>query len=372
MEELISNPTSFGWDRFAPLKRFVDELDLPASVVSEPDGRLIHYNRSLSSYIGLDSGNSTELFRCRWISEQGATCPDCAETPTIEGRCFLARSMERDLKLAAAFRLSNFESALLRLYTPSDLVGARVASAQILQAARFAMPDFESSLSAGSNRDPELTLNIALSDLVDDLLELESLAQSRFQNRIPRELKVSEAHLVTLRRLIGSILIEHKKISEFGAKVITADKFALAGKPTIGVEFALEVSNRRARRVRSAFRSMGLRLSRLRAALMVLGSSSIEPIEIKSLSSRVTTRLFFSDVMISAAPLVFEWLPASWNLSAREEEIVELISSGYSNEELAEELKIKVATVRQHLKSIYRKTNSRSRTELIFSAGRSF
>ena len=51
------------------------------------------------------------------------------------------------------------------------------------------------------------------------------------------------------------------------------------------------------------------------------------------------------------------------NLSRREQEILELLSQGFSNKEIAQRLNVSFDTVRWHLKQIYGKLHVRSRTE---------
>ncbi|HWF19465.1 MAG TPA: response regulator transcription factor [Verrucomicrobiae bacterium] len=53
----------------------------------------------------------------------------------------------------------------------------------------------------------------------------------------------------------------------------------------------------------------------------------------------------------------------SIRLSAREEEMLELLSKGYSNKEIAEQSHLTLETVRTYLKRIYEKMHVRSRTE---------
>jgi DNA-binding NarL/FixJ family response regulator len=53
------------------------------------------------------------------------------------------------------------------------------------------------------------------------------------------------------------------------------------------------------------------------------------------------------------------------HLSAREEEILILLSKGYSNKEIADQLSISAETVGSHLKHIYEKMHVRSRTEAV-------
>jgi DNA-binding NarL/FixJ family response regulator len=53
------------------------------------------------------------------------------------------------------------------------------------------------------------------------------------------------------------------------------------------------------------------------------------------------------------------------HLTAREEEVLVLLSRGYSNKEIAERISVGVETVRTHLKKIYEKMHVRSRTEAV-------
>jgi DNA-binding NarL/FixJ family response regulator len=51
------------------------------------------------------------------------------------------------------------------------------------------------------------------------------------------------------------------------------------------------------------------------------------------------------------------------HLSAREEEVLDLLSKGYSNKEIANQTQLSFETVRSYLKNIYEKMHVRSRTE---------
>jgi DNA-binding NarL/FixJ family response regulator len=53
------------------------------------------------------------------------------------------------------------------------------------------------------------------------------------------------------------------------------------------------------------------------------------------------------------------------HLSAREEEVLLLLSKGYSNKEIADRLSLSVDTVGSHLKHIYEKMHVRSRAEAV-------
>lgn len=57
--------------------------------------------------------------------------------------------------------------------------------------------------------------------------------------------------------------------------------------------------------------------------------------------------------------------PDAVRLSAREEEVLILLSRGFANKEIADHLHVSTDTVRSHLKHIYEKMHVRSRTEAV-------
>jgi len=54
-------------------------------------------------------------------------------------------------------------------------------------------------------------------------------------------------------------------------------------------------------------------------------------------------------------------------LSDRENEVLSLVTKGYSNKEIAQELCISVNTVKNHISNIMKKMNVKNRNQLIIS-----
>jgi DNA-binding NarL/FixJ family response regulator len=85
------------------------------------------------------------------------------------------------------------------------------------------------------------------------------------------------------------------------------------------------------------------------------------------------------DVMNGGAPMTSEiarhvvasfrrrgsGLDPAISLSTREEETLVLLTKGYSNKEIADQLSLSIETVRSHLKNIYTKMHVRSRAEAV-------
>ncbi len=89
-------------------------------------------------------------------------------------------------------------------------------------------------------------------------------------------------------------------------------------------------------------------------------------------------RVALLDVMNGGAPMTSEiarhvvasfrrgsGLDPSISLSSREEETLILLTKGYSNKEIADQLNLSIETVRSHLKNIYTKMHVRSRAEAV-------
>jgi DNA-binding NarL/FixJ family response regulator len=53
------------------------------------------------------------------------------------------------------------------------------------------------------------------------------------------------------------------------------------------------------------------------------------------------------------------------SLSGREKEILVMLSKGYSNKEIADELKLSIATIHSYLKNVYEKMHVHSRTQAV-------
>src|SRR5215469_564366 len=73
--------------------------------------------------------------------------------------------------------------------------------------------------------------------------------------------------------------------------------------------------------------------------------------------ARLVVESFRKSARLSSKPTV--------HLSAREEEVLILLSKGYSNKEIASQLSISVETIGSHLKHIYKKMHVRSRAEAV-------
>lgn len=66
--------------------------------------------------------------------------------------------------------------------------------------------------------------------------------------------------------------------------------------------------------------------------------------------------------------MIDEWELKKLNLSSREYEILQLVSKGYSNADIAEKLFLSISTVKTHVSNLYLKMDVKSRTQAVGKA----
>ncbi|MCC8552410.1 response regulator transcription factor [Xanthomonas hortorum] len=64
--------------------------------------------------------------------------------------------------------------------------------------------------------------------------------------------------------------------------------------------------------------------------------------------------------------------PTMYRLTPREREVADLLSRGLSNKEIARDLRIELATVKNHVHSLLRKTDARTRLQAVVNIGAAF
>lgn len=113
-----------------------------------------------------------------------------------------------------------------------------------------------------------------------------------------------------------------------------------------------------------------MRLLNMPVQAVFLKSSN--PIQITEAIDKLSEKSSYIDSNIS--PLLVELLTnpttayeeAKYGLTGREQQVINLVRQGFSNQEIANQLFISVATVKFHLSHIYRKYNVKRRQDLIY------
>ncbi|MFW2331956.1 MAG: helix-turn-helix transcriptional regulator [Nitrospinota bacterium] len=353
-------------DGLGQLTEFIDQLELPTSIVEHPNGNLIHLNRQMFEYL---KGDLTQTpYKCSWINSKDLLeCPDASDIPTLEGRCFMPRGMDEELVLVFALRLESYNFALLRIYATPALLGNKMIDRTLLRALQFASSSDVVEDDSVSQRKYGLS-KVILKDIVGRVISLTKNNQ-KINNMIAPTAVALHVDPLSLHRLSSGILSELDRISGSAQKLVSYEPSRLNDTPSHIITYTIVISEPQTKSKVSGLGSMLMRLQRLRKQIVDLTSYSIEPIKINSTPTGAVVELEFADVWSRSdlALTANEAPPSDWSLSPREEEIVEMISSAYSNEDIAFALGIKSATVKQHLKSIYRKANAKNKMDLIFS-----
>ena len=90
------------------------------------------------------------------------------------------------------------------------------------------------------------------------------------------------------------------------------------------------------------------------------------PLLFAVLSVAIAWHLFTHSKTEAATPNVLDHsVPAEWNLTERESEVVARLLDGHSNKEIGTLMYISVSTVKTHLRSVFEKSGCRSRFEVM-------
>ncbi len=346
---------------------FLNDIPLAGSVVSKT-GEVIHLNEKMSSIVGYNHGE--EKFKCGWINEDGdASCPDCAEAITLDGRCLISRENQA-VSLLAAIRIPQADNILVRIYSDSLTIAPEEAERTINQLLDFANPTNKYSNEAKfSFLNEDGLTSVRVNDIVESVTRLPELSHVDTENRIDASQVIELTSPIILRQMILNILMELGKIDILGSIVIKNMRHAVPADENLSHLLSFQAKSLRAlgKSKSSELTAMGLRLKIFRKNLtMATGLEVDAPIVFRE-NDMIEVQFSISNRLNRAAMDTSENDNNIYNnLSAREQEIVEMVRYGYDNMGISQRLGITHATVKQHLKAIYRKAGVKNRVQLIF------
>jgi len=336
----------------------LDASHAPACI-TDMDGTLIFVNRPMKAVM---RSSGERVFRCRWLTDEpGRTCPDCAEAPTLQGRCFFAR--EDGVFLDAAVRIFGSGGALARIYFRSKTGGNQETVDKLLSLA----------VSPAKNRLDEKTI-------FPPLPELRAVAHSAIaaagmthdvDNGINQHTLCAEWEPLELRCVITQIL-RHLWLVGVKGKIavrdISADALAGYSAPA-GLAFNMHTQIYGKKELKSRLGALGFRLGNYFHLLRQATQTRLRPPDISHHKKIVVVKLDLSDPAPRPdADQTHEYEFSG--LSSRELEVLELTRLGHDNQSISSVLKISESTVRQHLKSLYRKAGVKNRLALILKSWR--
>jgi DNA-binding CsgD family transcriptional regulator len=342
-------------DKMKRLIAFVEELPLPACVVRGSDAALLCMNALMFAKVRKDLNHVP--FRCTWIFERNAACPDCAEPPVIEGRCLISRNGSHHLLMVSALRLKDYDNALLRMYAlPRDFDSATVDRA-VGASLDFAGRPAGATLPTGVAPLRE-TAPIDLRLFVDRIIERTGLSHGMVDNTVASGTLLTAVAPLPLRRLLETIIGELAVQAKKRAITIADDRESAAPRR---IRMTIPY-NPEAKGKASQIEAIRLHFKAFVNTLAEATGYRIPCPEVEPGRHSLTVRLAIADVwspMTQSRPSFYR------ELTSREREVTEMIKSGFTTQQVSDQLEISIATVKQHLKSIYKKANVSTRIGLV-------
>ncbi|MGK7345991.1 MAG: helix-turn-helix transcriptional regulator [Candidatus Nitrospinota bacterium M3_3B_026] len=320
---------------------FVESVPLPAAALSG-SGEIIHANRKISPPF---PGSETES--------------------GLADFSFGAAERSSGQRLLAAVRMPYYPYPMVLLYS-DERGGARAYNEEVVAGLlRLASPGGRAATAAEPGGD---LLPVRLREAAESVLGSPELSGAAVENRVSDEGALSAASPLVVKRMILRTLRELWRLGPRGSIVVCDKALAEpgAGKTARVLSLQADVRRCRGKSGASEITAMGLRLKIFHHNLMTaVGLGLNLPVILRDGDS-VEVQLSFPDRMESASTTGEKNQPEGETLSAREREIVEMVRAGFDNAAISERLGISTATVKQHLKAVYRKTGVKSRVELIF------
>jgi len=350
-------------DERGQIVSYLSDIPIPAIVVSGA-GEVIYMNDVMARLAG--DTHSGEIIGGEWIAPQdNSFCADCPERPRL-----MPSSSSASVSLLAAIRLPSQRNALIRVYSDTgdhsyilyeDIISGLLQKVSFIN--KFSSSHFTSVM------DEDGLCPASLADMVNLAIKTPELEHLEIENMVDPLQAVKRASPIIVRRVVQNIVTETESLT-FSGPVRIGNK-TKASHGADGIEhilfFKIDAGHSMGKRMSSELMAVALRLKLFARNMTAATGFITEPPAVLSDGSSVEIQFSFSDPLKKANEAVaFNFPYNSKNLSAREKEVAEMIRAGLSNEKISGILGISTATVKQHLKAIYRKEGVRSRIELIF------
>lgn len=323
---------------------FVDSAPLPAAALSG-SGEIIHANGKVSPPLpGLEKAWELVDFR---FEGAGAAKGQAAR------------------RLLAAVRMPYHPHPMVVIYSDERGEGASYNEEVIGALFRLACPGRAGAPAAAPGGD---LVPVRLRDAVESVLRSPELSGARTENMASADAALSAASPLVVKRMTQRALLELLRLGPRGSIVIRDKVMAepATGKAARVLCLQAGVPRSRGKSGASEITAMGLRLKVFHHNLVATVGLGLNPPVILRDGDAVEIQVSFADRMETAPAMRKSSAMEADTLSAREREIVEMVRAGFDNAAISERLGISTATVKQHLKAVYRKTGVKSRVELIF------
>lgn len=339
----------------------IDKAPYPASAVSST-GEVLRLNDKMIDILGASMGG--EQIKCEWIKEKvDESCPECSERPTLEGRCFITREGAPNNLLLAAARVPSPSNALIRFYAyeksagPADMRDAVIRLLEHIcgQRKRVLLLDAEG------------LCRTRMGNVIEPVLNMPPAPDPPIIDESDPDIELEGTNIFLLRRGLHKTLLELSGFEIKNGVTICSESNVEPHSREVVHTITLEtrIARNAGKSALSEIMAMRIRLESFFACASAVSGFILNAPEILFNGDSLHARLSFPGRLKSASD-PFGKNRFHEKLSARERVVVEMARAGYDNGKIAKALGITHATIKQHLKSIYKKIGVKSRLELIF------
>ena len=346
----------------------LSRLSFPACVIGK-SGELEYANPAMRRLHG-EGAELSVLGPCVFTpSEESKDCDNCVCYPETKGKCVIPH-VTPSSRLVIAAKLGKIGGATVAFYENCSAVDQMEAHATVGEILSLA--------GAGKRRFTTVSTTdkwkarVLLKELVEFGLKDLETGGARFDLKVSGVVSMDFASLSAARlviRRIGAELLWLSPKKTLKARVL---KKPLKGGSIHVISMIVDIEKQASKTLSNKISAMELRLSRFCNRLgLMMGLAIPAPVTLFR-GNDVEIYLAFELARGFAASEGDCWKNGEQSvfdgLSRREREMVALVVEGRSDSEISKEMKITVSTVKQHIKNIYRRTEVKSRLELIFKA----
>lgn len=346
---------------------FLESAPLPGSVVSK-SGDIVFLNQRMRTLVNMLDEN--QRFNCGWLhAKNNKSCPDCAEAPVLEGRCFIPRE-NPDLTILIALRIPLADNVLVRIYGVKSTMSLGNESELVSRLIEMATPENRFGNPSGAVKfNHDWLCRVGLWDIVESAIKSHNFETEKIENRVDQKCVVESTSPIIISQVIGKIFHELKCVKHRSHVLIRnmSQAASLNIPDTHILTFVFKSSKTLGKAGASRLTAAGLRLKAFCGQLSKTSGYFIPELSLFHYDNVVELRFPVQNSLEKAAiPDSENITGALLDVSSREQEIVEMVKMGYDNDIISRSLGITNATVKQHLKAVYRKLDVKNRIELIF------
>lgn len=336
--------------------RFIDEISLPA-IALDKSGNKIYANNPMVEYSsGLDNGRKSSCNAMEII--KSASCERCPKVNIHQSGCLIPKETPYT-SLLLAVRIPHLDNIMTLIY--HNGASAKIELSETTLQHLLSGASFREG-SAGLVKNQPGFVRISLKDIVDAAIAPLIGKKPDIENKIKPDKILESASPFILHRIFTHIFTE---ITRCGvACPITVNHMKSRDGASHTVVFQINSEKQFGKGMESEFNVLELRLLNLLRHIAIGTGLNFENPKVIKNETEFVIHFTIPSLMEPGEmkeSKIFE------KLSSREREILEMICSGYQDRDIAAELGITPATVKQHLKSIYSKTGINRRYNLVNS-----